>query len=187
MARFLHQSTVSDLVRSAQQGQKEAFDLLFEQFYEPVYRFVITRLQNHLDAEDITQEVFVRAWLNISKFVDQGIPFSHYLFRVAHNAIVDFHRRNKRLVFVEDLDFNSNEEEIDEAINLRMDMHNLNIFLSRLPPDYQKVLILRFLTGLTPHETACLMKRSEVATRILQHRALHAVRELVGKDIQDKA
>ncbi len=63
-----------------------------------------------------------------------------------------------------------------------MDMHNLNIFLNKLPSDYKKVLILRFLTGLTPQETAHLMHRTEVATRILQHRALHTVRDLIGKN-----
>jgi RNA polymerase sigma-70 factor, ECF subfamily len=179
MTQFLHQRTEEELIRSAQQGERESYDRLYDQHHDNVYRFIFSRLRNHLDTEDIVQEVFLRAWLNIKKYQEHGIPFSHYLSRIAHNMIIDFHRKNQRVIFVDDLDNNSAQDETGELLNLHMDLQNLNIFFCQIPEDYQKVLSLRYLIGMTPQETALIMRRSEVATRILQHRALRSIRELV--------
>jgi len=182
-----HEADVVQLIEQAQAGNAQAFGQLYEQYAAAVFRYVFAHVDNRLDAEDLTEEVFLRAWRSISKYRQRDIPFLAYMFRIARNAVIDHHRSSRRSELLVSLD---DDDHMDRQIkDLRPDpsdaaiegqesqeMHRL---LDQLQEDYRTVLLLRFLSGLDPEETALVMGRSPGAVRVLQHRALTALRKLV--------
>ena len=87
---------VEDLVRRAQQGHSEAFAGLYEAYYDKIYRYVMFKTGDSLEAEDLTEEVFLRMLESIGSFKWQGYPFTSWLFRIAHNLVIDYYRKSGR-------------------------------------------------------------------------------------------
>src|SRR5512139_2760089 len=86
-----------ELIRKAQQGDPHAFGDLYE-FHAPVvFRYLFVHLNSQMDAEDLTAEVFLKAWQSLPKYTERGVPFLAFLFRIARNALVDHYRQNNRL------------------------------------------------------------------------------------------
>jgi RNA polymerase sigma-70 factor, ECF subfamily len=168
------------LVQEAQNGSAGAFGELYTRHAERVFRFLYAHVNDRLDAEDLTAEVFMRAWKALPQFRQKGIPFTAFLFRIARNALIDFYRRSRRQKQAVSLD--EAEEENRLSLPQRgeqsdpLEHQELVRLLSGLKDDYQTVIRLRFLAGLSPEETARVMKRSEGAVRVLQFRALAALR-----------
>lgn len=169
------------LVEKAKAGDVEAFGNLYDRYAPAVYRYLFAHLPNRLDAEDLTGEVFLKTWKSLAGYRERGVPFLAYLFRVAHNTLIDHRRRavytdQRSMVDLEDVlsDSNPGPEEITHT---RLEHRGLLKVLSRLPADYQTVLVLRFLSELTPDETAKAMQRTPGSVRVLQHRALAALRK----------
>lgn len=84
------------LVRRTQQRDQEAFGQLYEANFNKIYRYVVLRIGNEMEAEDVTQQVFLNALRSISSFRWKGVPFSAWLFRIAHNQVVDYLRKKTR-------------------------------------------------------------------------------------------
>jgi RNA polymerase sigma-70 factor (ECF subfamily) len=175
-----------ELILTAQAGDPSAFGELYSRYAACVFRFVYAHLDNRLDAEDLTEEVFLRAWRALPQFRQQGFPFSAFLFRIARNAMVDYYRlsKHKRSTVA----ISETQVEVDpiaqptEAVSRQLEHQELNRALSNLKDEYHTVLALRFFSGLTPAETAKVMKRSIGAIRVLQFRALSALRLLMDKN-----
>lgn len=177
MTRFLQDSSTPDLPGPLRASQED-FERLYLKHYDQVYQFILSRIQNALDAEDLAQDVFLRAWVNLARYVERGIPYNHYLLRIASNIIIDYYRRGTFSVPLEDDAYTDPRPDPEETALLSIDLHNLASFLEKLPEDYREVLVLHYLTGLTTNEIARLINRSHSATRSLQHRALMAMRSL---------
>jgi RNA polymerase sigma-70 factor (ECF subfamily) len=134
-----------------------------------------------MDAEDLTGEVFLRTWQALSGYRQRGTPFLAYLFRVAHNALIDHYRRRGE----KDQQSIGELEEVlkdahpgpAEVAGARLEHQELLNVMSQLHEDYHTVLVLRFISGLSPEETAHVMQRSTGSIRVLQHRALEALRK----------
>lgn len=174
-----------ELIKKAQHGDSHAFGDLYECHAPAVFRYLYAHLDSRMDAEDLTGEVFLKAWQSLPKYTERGVPFLAFLFRIARNALVDHYRQNNRMEpkAPEDMDgYNSTENspEVDVVVN-QMEHQNIHSILNKLRPDYQSVLTLRFISELSPVETARVMDRSVGAIRVLQHRALIALREELGK------
>ena len=171
------------LLEEAQKGQVEAFGELYERNAETVYRFLQAHLDNRLDAEDLTGEVFLRSWQAIPFYRQQGIPFPAYLLRIARNALTDHYRRTARRGRDSSLDVEEilpdPRTEPSDVVLARMERQELVALLRRMNEDYRTVLVLRFFSQLSPEETAQVMGRSAGAVRVLQHRALAALRRLL--------
>ena len=185
-----HEADEVQLIEQAQAGNAEAFGQLYVQYAAAVFRYVFAHVDNRLDAEDLTEEVFLRAWRSISKYRQRDIPFLAYMFRIARNAVIDHHRssrRSEQLVSLEEddrpdrqiRDFRPDPGDAAIESQERQEMHRL---LGQLQEDYRTVLLLRFLSGLDPEETALVMGRSSGAVRVLQHRALTAFRKLLPRE-----
>ena len=174
----------NEFLKKAQKGDAEAYGELYERHAPVIFRYLYSHLDNRLDAEDLTGEVFLRAWQSIEKYDERGVPFLAFLFRVARNALIDFYRRNKR-----------NEPDVDsevgallrdtqpgpaELYGTKTEHQELVKVLGELREDYRTVLILRFFSDLSPEETAQAMERSVGAVRVLQHRALAALRNILA-------
>jgi RNA polymerase sigma-70 factor (ECF subfamily) len=173
----------SELIKQARQGDTDAFGEIYECYAPAIFRYLYSHLDNRLDAEDLTEEVFLRTWQSLPRYRDKGVPFLAYVFRIARNALVDHYRRQKKPqpeLFAEYstsiLDLSPGPAEIYSD---KIEQQELHLMLNQLREDYRTVLILRFITGLSPNETAQIMDRSEGAVRVLQHRALSKLRKLV--------
>jgi RNA polymerase sigma-70 factor, ECF subfamily len=173
-----------ELIERAQRGDQHAFGDLYETHAPVIFRYLFAHLDNSLDAEDLTGEVFLKAWQSLPKYIERGVPFQAFLFRIARNALVDHYRQNNRLGHntVDDIDGLKAEgltETVDMVSSQIEHQHILGV-LSKLRPDYRSVLTLRFISELSPRETAQVMKKSVGAIRVLQHRALAALREEIN-------
>lgn len=171
------------LLDKAQNGDTEAFGEVYSRYAGMVFRYLYAHLEDRLDAEDLTIEVFLKTWRSMVKYRQQGIPFSAFLFRVAKNVLVDFYRRSaslKNAFPVEEISEHSAllADPAGEVSN-QVEHRELIRQLHRLKEDYRLVLALRFIAGLSPDETAQVMHRSVGAIRILQFRALGALRSLL--------
>ena len=172
------------LIQEAQCGNAEAFGELYERYAPSIFRFLYAHLSDRLDAEDLTEEVFLRTWRSLGGYKEKGLPFRAFLYRIAHNLLVDFYRSSKRTLLVEDADENILRDEQAESGTLaaaNLEHQELRQTLQNLRADYQTVLVARFLADMSPDETASLMGKSVGAVRVLQHRALLALRKLIEK------
>ncbi|HXY74205.1 MAG TPA: sigma-70 family RNA polymerase sigma factor [Dehalococcoidales bacterium] len=170
------------LVQRARQGDKEAFTKLYESHFEKIYRYVAIKLGNRAEAEDMTQQVFIRAYESIGSYQHQGFPFSSWLFRIAHNQVVDYIRKEIKKPTVQ----------LDESMPIVGDsdpVHDVEIKLSmekvaeaslRLTKAQREVISLRFAGGLSIAEAAKTMKKSEGAIKALQFSAIQALRKTLA-------
>jgi RNA polymerase sigma-70 factor (ECF subfamily) len=170
-----------ELVVKAQAGNIEAFGVLYERHSPAIFRYLYAHLPERMDAEDLTGEVFLKTWQSLSTYRQRGTPFLAFLYRIAHNALVDHYRRTRHKV----QQLSAENEELlqdanpgpSEVIGARLEHQELLQIMSHLNEDYQTVLILRFISELSPDETAQVMQRSAGSIRVLQHRALAALRK----------
>jgi RNA polymerase sigma-70 factor (ECF subfamily) len=179
-----------ELIKQAQQGDQNAFGDLYETHAPSIFRYLYVHLANSMDAEDLTCEVFLKAWQSLPRYTDRGVPFLAFLFRIARNALVDHYRQNNRQEQknIDDMD-GYKAEGVTEPIELvgnRLEHQRMLRVLSKLRSDYQSVLTLRFISGLSPEETAQVMERSVGAIRVLQHRALSVLRQEIDKTGQNE-
>ncbi len=90
------QQEEESLIQRAKQGDRKAFAQLYEEHFDRIYRYVVLRIGDKMEAEDVTQQVFLKALRSISSFKWQGVPFAAWLFRIAHNQVVDYLRKKKK-------------------------------------------------------------------------------------------
>lgn len=172
----------TQLLNKAQNGDPEAYGELYEWYAPRVFRYLYAHLDNRQDAEDLTEEVFLRVWRSITSYREQGVPYLAYLFRIARNALIDHYRKNsstKQEASIEDSALRDRRPGPGEAVTSMLEHEDLRSKMGKLREDYRSVLVLRFLSELSPEETAQVMGRSAGAVRVLQHRALAALRELM--------
>jgi RNA polymerase sigma-70 factor (ECF subfamily) len=175
------------LLKSAQDGNTEAFGMLYERYADRVFRFLFAHVDNRLDAEDLTEDVFLRVWRSLPNYREQGVPFLAYLFRIARNALIDHYRRSgpvKNQVSIEDLSLHDGNPGPGESAISSLEREELRVSLEQLREDYRMVLVLRFLSELSPEETAQVMGRTPGAVRVLQHRALSALRSMLDGNLR---
>ena len=184
------ETEIADLVRRAQGGEERAFGELYEAFYDRVYRYVVYRVRNAAEAEDLAEDVFLRMLESIHAFRFRGAPFSAWIMRIAHNRIVDHWRRSRRRTEtpVEDAPpLPSLESDPYHAIERISDVQELREAMQALTDLQQQVLALRFGAGLSVAETAKAMKRKENAVKALQHSAVAALRRKMAPAAGDSA
>ncbi len=175
------------MLLKAQQGDVHAFGDLYDCYAPGVFRFLYAHIEHRQDAEDLTEEVFFRAWRALPRYHEHGVPFRSYLLRIARNALIDHHRRTRSMgaPVLRSVDEMENElADLDGKMPGSQDEHlEVVQYLEKLPEDHRTVLVLRFLNELTPDETARVMGRTSGAIRVLQHRALIALREQIQEEM----
>jgi RNA polymerase sigma-70 factor (ECF subfamily) len=172
------------LITIAQGGDADAFGELYERYATRVFRFLFAHLSNRMDAEDLVGDVFLRVWRALPNYQEQGVPFLAFLFRIARNALIDHYRKagkSKQDVSIEDITIEDGDPGPGDTVIRNLEHEQLRQTLGQLRDDYRTVLVLRFLSELSPDETAEVMDRSAGAVRVLQHRALAALRKLMDE------
>lgn len=167
------------LVAAAKRDPRE-FGPLYELYVDRIYRFAYRRVGTHHEAEDITAQTFQQALQALPAYEWRGLPFGAWLFRIAGNIINRRGRTSGREVAVEDVTVFSGYEETDDDpadhVWRSEQAGELAEKIGRLPPDQQRVLVLKFSHGLKNREIGDLMGRSEGAIKQLVHRALVSLR-----------
>ncbi len=173
-----------EAVERAAKGDTEAFSMLYERYVTRIYNYIYYRTGNPHEAEDLTSRVFHRALHHISHYDNRGIPFSAWLYRIAHNLVANWHRDNSRRkeVPLEDYTQHSQRTLAPEASVVdNQEIETLLKAIRRLPPDRQQLLILKFVEGMSNGEVATIMMRSEGAIKSLYHRTLESLRDELSK------
>ncbi len=166
------------LVRRAQQRDQEAFTQLYEQHFDRIYRYVALRIGDKIEAEDMTQQVFINALRSISSFKWKGIPFSAWLFRIAHNQVVDYLRKKaKQATIPLDESQASSDSNPQLVAERRLDIEQLLLATRHLTEAQREVISLRFAGGLSIAQVSKVMGKSEGAVKALQHSAIVALRK----------
>jgi RNA polymerase sigma-70 factor (ECF subfamily) len=174
-----------EALSSATQGDKLAFGELYDKYATRIYNYVYYRTGSSQDAEDITSRVFFRAMRHITNYTDRGVPFSAWLYRIAHNLVANWHRDSSRHqeVELEDGYRASKDEEHPEIALLESEEQNALMRLIRdLPEERQQLLILKFVEHMSNAEIGEIMDRTEGAIKSLYHRTLLSLREEITKD-----
>jgi len=165
----------------AGQGDSESFGLLYERYVSRIYSYVYYRTGNPYDAEDLTARVFFRAMHHITSYQDRGLPFSAWLYRIAHNLVANWHRDNSRrpeIPLDDTLMSHPHGVEHPEMALLRLEeRERLLRIIRRLPPDRQQLLILKFVEHLSNNEIGQIMGKTEGAVKSLYHRTLNSLRD----------
>jgi len=158
----------------------EAFGILYERYVDRIYSYVYYRTGNQADAEDLTARTFYRAMQHIRHYEERGLPFSAWLYRIAHNLVANWHRdRGKRqMVSLDELYSLTVGEGPERMAEKRERTETLLRVIRSLPPERQELLILKFVEHLSNAEIGKIMGRSEGAIKSLYHRTLLSLREL---------
>lgn len=157
-----------------------AFGLLYENYLQKIYNYVYYRTGNHHDAEDLTAKTFQRAMKHISRYEQRGVPFSAWLYRIAHNVVANWHRDQSRrkVVALDELVLYQRWQQSPEGlVEENEEKRELLKVIRRLPADRQQLLILKFVEGMSNEAIGQIMKRSEGAIKSLYHRTLLALRK----------
>ncbi len=180
------QSADENLLARAAQGDLEAFGSLYEEYVERIYNYIYYRTGNPYDAEDLTARVFMRAMRHIENYHDRGLPFSAWLYRIAHNLVANWHRdnhRRKEIPLDEGLlPFHPGEHPEYELLRLE-ERERLVKVIRYLPVDRQQLLILKFVEHLSNAEIGQIMGKTEGAIKSLYHRTLLTMRDEFGVNI----
>lgn len=177
--------TESELIQRAIRRDAQAFGELYQRHLKQIYRYIYYKLGNPTEAEDLTEQTFLKAWEAIERFREQGVPFSAWLFRLAHNLVIDYHRtRHEALPLDEAIDAEDRQPGPEHMAEVRLDVDTLQKAIARLTPEQQQVIILRFIQGLSHSEVATIMGKNEGAIRGLQHRALATLHLLLATRIE---
>ncbi len=177
----LDDAAIERLVRSAQDGDAEAFGRLFDHFHLPVYRYVASRVRRPSDAEDLTQLVFVKALEALPRYESRGIPLGGWLFRLARNAVIDFVRTShEHADLATSVERAGTDAGPDELAVARQEIDAIGVALSTLTHDQRDAIALRFFAGLSAREAAEVMGKQEGTIRGLQFRGIAALRRELG-------
>lgn len=169
-----------DALTRAAEGDAEAFGILYDRYIGRIYNYIYYRTGNQHDAEDLTARVFTRAMKHITNYQDRGVPFSAWLYRIAHNLVANWHRDNSRRQEVAlDETFKTKSEAIlPESALMRTEEELALLELVReLPEDRQQLLILKFVESFSNAEIGEIMGRTEGAIKSLYHRTLLSLRD----------
>jgi RNA polymerase sigma-70 factor (ECF subfamily) len=165
----------------AQKLDREAFGLIYDHFSEKLYKFIYFRVGHKELAEDILADTFVKAWTRIQQ-VDSAKAFRSWLYQIAKNNIIDYYRVKKVTVDLEEVvdilvDATSPVDEVNLIIEQRIVLELIEL----LPPDQKEIIRYKFFEDLENIEIAQIMGKSEGTIRVIQHRAINKLKELLNK------
>jgi RNA polymerase sigma-70 factor, ECF subfamily len=175
------------LVRLSQEGDGEAFGLLYDRYVDIVYRFVYFRINDRALAEDFTSETFLRALRRIGTISYQGRDIGAWFITIARNIVLD-HLKSARhrleLTTADTLEGKEQAESTESAVLSLLQSERLMQAVSQLGDEQRECVMLRFVQGLSVSETAGVMGKNDGAIKALQHRAVRKLAELVGAELR---
>ena len=176
------------LVIEIKSGNRDAFGILYDKYVDAIYRFVLFKVGNQQEAQDITSESFIKAWKYIVEQQNIKNPRA-LIYKIARNLVIDYYRTNKSRISVDiesvALHLASNESDTPQGAYLKTEIQETVMkALAEIKDEYREVIILKFVEGVSIGEIAKILNRSHGAIRVLIHRATKALKSVlaVNKD-----
>ncbi len=173
------ESEVQDLVKKAQDGSSEAFGHIYDTYSKQVYNFLFSKVRHPEVCEDLVHTVFLKTWTNLKSYQPRSsAKFSTWLFQIANYTLIDYWRTKKstvELIEVENLAAFAQDPKFYEEYGY------LWKAVEQLPLNYQTVLDLRFKQDMSVEEAAQVMNKTPIGIRVLQHRAMKALKSKLKK------
>jgi len=170
-------------IAETREQNEERLVNLYDEYYDKIARYAYVHIGNKADAEDIAGEVFLKALKSIKSYKERGIPMHAWLFRIAHNLVVDYLRKTKKYQTIPidnvRLEADTNPVSIAET---NIEFERVSKAMEQLSRDQREVLRLRFFGGLTSREAGSLLNKSDGAVREMQRSAIEKLRKLVASD-----
>jgi RNA polymerase sigma-70 factor (ECF subfamily) len=171
---------IERLVERAAGGDATAFGELYDIHVDRIYRHIYYRVGSTGDAEDLTQQVFINAWKAIGRFKKKSSPFAAWLMTISRNLLTDYYRARKTNISLnEDYDKTSEEPGPAQIAEVESERRELLQTIGRLPEEQREVVILRFIEDYSFGEIAAGLRKSEGAVRVILHRALKKLRDIM--------
>jgi RNA polymerase sigma-70 factor (ECF subfamily) len=172
------------IIEAAQTGDLDALATLYDSHINQVYRYVLARLGNVQDAEDVAEEIFIKMLNGLPGYQWRKVPFAAWLMRIAHNEVISFTRRNGRRANDTELP----EEMLDrggsndpaENAERQLALEDLRRAVGLLPEAQREVIILRFASGLSVADTARALGKQENNVKVLQHKGMQRLQVLMA-------
>lgn len=172
-----------ELVQRAIQHDAEAFGKLYDMNVDRVYRHIYYQVGNEEDAQDLTQQVFLKAWQAIHRYKKTASPFIAWLMTISRNLVVDFYRTRKDKANIEaEVLADHSAPGPEQAAEGSFEQERLRKAILKLGGDEQQVVILRFIEGFEFAEIASLLKKKEGNIRVILHRALVKLHDILEKE-----
>lgn len=157
------------------------FIAIYDEYASKVYKYCYFRVSSKEDAEDLSSQVFTRAWdyIKAGKEVDNIRAF---IFRIAHNLVIDHYRKGKKTISLEDLKQDIPSEDGEKFVgdlDLKLVINQVKEKLDKLPENYQSAVVLRFINDLSVKEVAQIMETSENNVSVIIHRAIIRLKKLI--------
>jgi RNA polymerase sigma-70 factor, ECF subfamily len=174
---------VRGLVERAQRGDRAALEELYLLHFDRVYSYLHMSVGSRHDAEDLTTQTFLRMLEAIGRFQWRSVPFSAWLFRIAHNLAMDHFRANRRWQPEDEISEHVQGEETsaEEQALASLGDTSMLALIERLSPEQRQVLTLKFVFRFSNGEAATILGKSEGAVKSLQHRALASLQKHVSR------
>lgn len=171
----------SDIVRQNQ----DRLAGLYEEYYDKIANYVYARIGDRNESENMAGEVFLKALKSIKSYKEQGAPMQAWLFKIAHNMVVDYLRKKSKYstISIETIEIEDNDDPARTA-EINITMASVREAMEKLTIDQKEVLKLRFLGGLSSREVAAVMQKTDGAVREMQRAALQKLRQLMQSNIE---
>lgn len=158
---------------------------LYDEYYDRIAHYVYVRIGDKNEAEDIASEVFLKALKSIKSYEEQGVPMQAWLFKIAHNMVVDHLRKVSKVktVSIDTIEIQGDSDPAKTA-EINITMEAVKKAMEKLTADQREVLNLRFFGGLDSKEVAGLMKKTDGAVREMQRSALEKLRQILGPNTE---
>jgi RNA polymerase sigma-70 factor (ECF subfamily) len=169
-----------DIIQKAIKGEASAFGLLYDEYQPQIYRFIYLKVGHREEAEDLTHQVFLKTWGSIDKYDFQGFPFSAWLYSVARNQVIDYYRTKKVNITLETVtELKIESPSFSGVMDDNADIEKVKKAIYQLNPQQQDVIILRFIEDLSLQEVASILNKTEMAVKLLQHRAVKNLKKIL--------
>lgn len=169
---------------------REAFGVLYERHVRRIYNYVYYRTGSAADAEDLTSRTFFQAMNNLHRYQVQAVPFSAWLYRIAHNLVANWHRdtgRHRAASTDVLLGIASDDAEPQDTAEIGEERRELHQAIRNLAADRQQLLLLKYSEELSNDEIATIMGRTEGAIKALLHRTVKGLRDDLMHSKQDSS
>ncbi len=184
MGKAPEEDILKDLMARAREGDKRAYGKVFKLCYEDIFDYIVRRVGNRTDAEDLTMHVFSKGLKAVASYEERGHSVKAWLYRIAHNAVVD-HFRTQRLSFdLDEVPEIADGSDVALMVSAKEELAGLYREIATLPAAQAEVLTLRFIEDRSVAETAMVLEKKEVTVRALQFKGIKNLRARLANDKQ---
>ena len=185
----LTKEQINQLVLDSQKGNKESFVKIYENFYVRIFRYIYVKCSNVQESENLTQEVFIKAFKAISSFQfkqdgNNGPSFSSWIFTIARNQIIDFYRKNntKMESYMDNIqeEYWSVSEDLEDKLDNKLKLNKIIKNMEKLTALQKEVINLRFAAQMSLSETAKILNKNENSIKSLQHSGIKKLRDILN-------